>query len=242
MLETEPWSSKRTISNFNPWTILLFSAVFNVYNSQSAESTALAGRFFEQECRWPNSVLFCPSGYDLNLLSHLFYVCGYFPNKQVYPIHFLFLWGGQERVSDVLELKCQSVVSSQVDAGSQTWILYKRRMFSWLLSHLSSPTVRAFVLCSVSWLRVALGGQVPRAMLCLDCITHCLFCSAQPSVSRSEPELCKGVFPSAHTSSISGNLALLLATYPYPSANNFLYPSPDQMLVLKSWLNVNKRV
>lgn len=38
--------------------------------------------------------------------------------------------GGQERVSDVLELKCQSVVSSQVDAGSQTWILYKRRMFS----------------------------------------------------------------------------------------------------------------
>lgn len=150
--------------------------------------------------------------------------------------------GGQERVSDVLELKCQSFVSSQVDAGSQTWILYKCRMFSWPLSHLPSSTMHAFVLYSVSLLRVALGGQVPWAMLCLDCITHCLFCSAQPSVSGSEPELCKGVFPSAHTSSISGNLVLLMATYPYPSANNFLYPSPDQMLVLKSWLNVNKRV
>lgn len=53
--------------------------------------------------------------------------------------------GGQQRASDLLELKSQTVESCHVGAWNQTCVLWKSSQCSRLLCHLSRPTVSLYL-------------------------------------------------------------------------------------------------
>jgi hypothetical protein len=76
--------------------------------------------------------------YFINNFNYIFifiFMCGYLPCMLVCKSHVCIGFRSQKRALDALELEVQTVVNCHVDSGDQTWVLWKRGLCSYLLSH-----------------------------------------------------------------------------------------------------------